>query len=92
VLPWLRRFGLRQTILNKIDPESLPLDALPTDYRTSRLQSSFESSLHNSFYNSSAVNHAIDANDDSLISDEDREVRVRAAMKELGWDDVVFTD
>jgi len=32
------------------------------------------------------------ANDDSKLSDGQRELKVRAALMELGWDYVVFVD
>jgi hypothetical protein len=41
-------------------------------------------------WHSDAVSEAIEANDDPDISDREREKRVRAALKRLGWEDVRF--
>jgi hypothetical protein len=78
----------RERILGEVDPESLlrwrypQLDGgIPAEYINTRLDD---------FENTPAVVAAMSANDDSDISEEVREIRVRAALIQLGWDDVKF--
>jgi len=77
-------------ILGKVDPEELAHYAIafPAGYLETRVESDKSGHLTNS----KPVFDAISANDDRKLSDGQRELKVRAALMELGWDYVVFVD
>jgi hypothetical protein len=77
-------------IRNAIDPETMHTrfanegKVLPVGYAEKRVRDDGRLSL--------AAGSAVRANDDDLISEDQRELRVRDALLNLGWDDVVFVD
>lgn len=76
--------GLTESQIMGVGTPSMIMDA-PEEYISKR--STFKEVCMNS-----PVGDAIRANDNELMLDSDREIRVREALIGLGWDDVVFVD
>jgi hypothetical protein len=80
----------REHILGQFDPESLLRGKYQPPQRDEDIPVEYINTRIVDFENAPAVVAAMSANDDSDISEEVREIRVRAALIQLGWDDVKF--